>query len=583
MASSGSFNTTAYSNRHLTFSWSIKEQSIANNTTTINWTLKAGGTSTVYYASGNFKVVIDGETVYSSATRIELRKDTVVASGTKTITHNTNGQRSFSASAEAGIYTYAVNCKGSGSWELTPIPRQATVTSATDFNDETNPTIQFTNQAGLRVKPYINAYYNGIKIIGLERAVGTYSSPYTWSITNAERETMRTAMKNLNSCEVWIGLETYLADGTVLGAHSINKTFSIINANPTLAPTVRDIGVASTALTGNPNTMIRYFNHMVATANAQTYKGATIKERKITNGPYYGYDNSEEFIYTDSNTFEFKITDSRNNTATKTITVPMIDYIPLTCNVEGKITLDASTSTEVTLSFTVSGNYFNGSFGAVDNELELSYSLEYEGGGASIQPLTIPEGAFNGDGTYSFTYTIPQKFDYKYGYTIQVQATDKIGSVSSSSKTLKAVPVFDWGEEDFNFNVPVKIQGTELDYIVEQGEKNGWTYRNWKSGRGECWKIVTVNTKLDEVWGPMYVNSTKMTRQSYPYPFKSKPTEIATLATGAWAAWIYPSGDGEGVNGGYASAVYNICRPTTVTNTVTFYISLYACGELLNQ
>lgn len=123
MASSGSFNTTAYEGRYLKFSWAETSQSTANNTTTISWSLKGAGGNSTWYNSGNFKVVINGETVYSSATRIKLSNGTTVASGTYTFKHNADGTKSFSASAEAGIYTVAVNCIGSGSFTLDTIPR----------------------------------------------------------------------------------------------------------------------------------------------------------------------------------------------------------------------------------------------------------------------------------------------------------------------------------------------------------------------------------------------------------------------------------------------------------------------------
>ena len=64
MASSGSFNTSAYSSRCLTFSWWINSQDVANNKTNIGWKLVgAGGGTSNYYVSGNFKVVINGSTV----------------------------------------------------------------------------------------------------------------------------------------------------------------------------------------------------------------------------------------------------------------------------------------------------------------------------------------------------------------------------------------------------------------------------------------------------------------------------------------------------------------------------------------
>ena len=123
MASSGSFNTSAYEGRYLAFSWKETSQNVTNNTTTISWTLKGAGGSDEWYNAGNFKVVIAGEIVYSSATRIRLSIGTVVASGTYTFKHNADGTKSFTAAAEAGIYTVAVNCSGSNSFALDTIAR----------------------------------------------------------------------------------------------------------------------------------------------------------------------------------------------------------------------------------------------------------------------------------------------------------------------------------------------------------------------------------------------------------------------------------------------------------------------------
>jgi hypothetical protein len=273
--------------------------------------------------------------------------------------------------------------------------------------------------------------------------------------------------------------------------------------------------------------------------------------------------------------------DSRGNTTIETITIPMVEYVPLTCSIDGEITLDAADGTKANITFTVSGNYFNGSFGAVDNTLELSYSIEDSSGGIFLEPLPISEATFSGT-TYSLTYTIPRQFDYKNSYTIKVQAKDKINSLESLSKTLKAVPVFDWSEEDFNFNVPVKIDGVEIaDYVIEQGEKDGWLYRKWRSGKGECWKTVEVNTTITNAWGNMYSASTKMERQDYPFQFKTKPIEMANLNSGYYAAFLYAEGNGgEGVNGAYSSAIYGIGRPTTATTAASYYITIYAFGIL---
>ena len=123
MAASGSFNTSNYEGRYLQFSWAEVSQNVSSNTTTISWTLKGAGGGNVWYKAGNFKVVIEGETVFSSTTRIELSNGTVVASGTYTFKHDADGTKKFTASAQAGIYNVAVNCTGSGTFTLDTIAR----------------------------------------------------------------------------------------------------------------------------------------------------------------------------------------------------------------------------------------------------------------------------------------------------------------------------------------------------------------------------------------------------------------------------------------------------------------------------
>ena len=129
-SNSGSFNTSAYTGsttRYLTFNWWINRQDIAGNYTEIGWELLGAGGSSTYYKAGRFNVWIAGTQVYYSGDRIELRNGTKVASGTYTLWHNNEGNCYFEASAEAGIYYDAVNCRGSGGWDLPQIPRYTSV------------------------------------------------------------------------------------------------------------------------------------------------------------------------------------------------------------------------------------------------------------------------------------------------------------------------------------------------------------------------------------------------------------------------------------------------------------------------
>lgn len=121
MALSGSVSTTKYDGRYLKLSWTAT-QSVANNTSTIKWTLSAVGGNSSWYKTGPVTVVMDGATIYSKSTRVQMYTGTI-ASGTKTITHKSNGSRTFLVDIAAAIYTSAVNCSGSKTFTLDTIPR----------------------------------------------------------------------------------------------------------------------------------------------------------------------------------------------------------------------------------------------------------------------------------------------------------------------------------------------------------------------------------------------------------------------------------------------------------------------------
>lgn len=113
-------------------------QSIANNTSTVSWSLVLKRPSRINSSVNKpYSVVIDGVTVASGSTSIDGSGNKTIASGTRTIQHGSDGKKtlSFSFSVEVmPLYWSGVptgNASGSGSMTLTPIPRYAKITSFT--------------------------------------------------------------------------------------------------------------------------------------------------------------------------------------------------------------------------------------------------------------------------------------------------------------------------------------------------------------------------------------------------------------------------------------------------------------------
>jgi hypothetical protein len=466
---SGSFDTGKYSDRYLVFSWSAT-QDTAKNQSTISWSLKgAGGSTTSYYMSAPFSVTIAGEEVYQSDTRIQLKNGTTVASGTKTITHKDDGTKSFSASVKAAIFSGSYNVSGSGKWDLTDIPRAAKITSASNFNDEGNPTIKYSNALGNgaeTLQAAITLNQDGTGVAAAYRNITKTGTSYTFSLTDAERNILRNNCTTAKSRKVYFYIKTVI--GGVSYTNNMEATLTIVNANPTLTAVVKDTGAASTALTGDNQKMIKGFNYVNVALTATGLKGATIKSYTITNGGNTVSKATGNFNNTEDNKFVCVVKDSRGYTTTITEELTMINYTKLTAAADISMAVNGSSSDLATLTVKLSGNYFNGSFGAVDNTLRFEIYEEQVETGLNYTG-DKPISTFSGN-TYSHTYT-DDTLPYENSWKVRVRVYDKISSITLLERVVSAKPVFDWSDKDFNFNVPIYYSnGAKRKLFFEPGD-----------------------------------------------------------------------------------------------------------------
>lgn len=374
------------------------------------------------------------------------------------ITHNSNGKKSVNISCDyavnatiSSVYYGTINA--SATVDLDLIPRQATLTSAPNFNDEENPAISYDNPAGDAVDGLYAGIYSedGSRAYASYRSVNATSSSYTFSLTTAERNAMRNAIPNSKSMTVKFYLKTVVGSNTYYS--SISKTFSITNANPTFNPVVEDTDATTLALTGDKNKLVKYYSDAKITIGASAIKGATLSSSEVKCG---GKSLSANGTINDveSGTFTFTATDSRGNSASETVNKTFIDYVKLTANFKPAITVDGEARVRI------NGNYFNGSFGAVANTLSVSYRFKTSDGdyGEWIS-LTPSLGLSDYEAEASFTI---ENFDYRSVYCFQIKANDQLISIESDEYRVKALPVFDWGENDFRFNVPIYLGNTQL-------------------------------------------------------------------------------------------------------------------------
>lgn len=499
MATSGSVTVKVTGYNNLVFEWNMTSQSVANNTSTVSWAMKlvAIGASGKITSNSkkNWNVTVNG-TYYSGTNTIGIsgKSTKTLASGSTVISHNVDGTKTFTFSFKqqfsglvfAGV---AISDKsGSGLGTLPDIPRQATITSAPNFNDEENPTITYSNPAGNAVSTLQACIsFTGANADIAYRDISKTGKSYTFNLSSAERDVLRYATTTSNSRKITFFIKTVIGSNTFYS--TLDRTLTIVNATPTITPTVNDANANTIALTGDSNKLIRYYSIGSYSIAKNTMKGATVKSVSVKcgsqskTGPNL---TSGNFQKVDSGVFEFAIVDSRGNTATKTITKTMIDYVPLTVNIDSKIVLSETDSTKANISFTVSGNYYNGSFCKVANSLTLKYVLKTSGNTVKEETLTIPTNAYSGT-TYSITYKIPEALDYRNSYTITLHATDKITNIETTSKELKAVPIFEWGANDFQINGEFRVNN---DWVLLR-IADGFTWQAQPKYK-VCGSVITI-------------------------------------------------------------------------------------------
>lgn len=456
MATSGYTSVAVTNWDTLKFSWWENSQSTANNTTTIGWKMEliAGGSGRIDSSiSKTWSVVVNG-TTYSGTNMINIANNATktLASGTTTIAHNSDGTKTFSYSFTQQIKInfageYISSKSGSGTGTLDTIARWASLTSVpSSWNDEGNPTIKYSNPAGNNVtKLEVCISLTGANDDVAYRSVSKTGTSYTFNLTTAERDVLRTATTGSNSRTVRFYVQTTIGDE--VKRNYLASTFTVINALPTLSPSAVDTGTYSTAFTGDPSgTVIKYYNSMQVSTGSTAKKGATIVKQSVTCGGKSISTASGKLGNVDSGTFVFSVTDSRGNTVSQTLTKNLINYIKPTC----WFSVAPPNPDTGIADITISGNYFDGSFGAVDNELSVAYRWRAIDTTYGEEWINTTPVITTGKYEVKTSMAIPN-FDYMKTYYFQVKVADKVDiyEIVTQEYSVKTMPVFDWSETDF--------------------------------------------------------------------------------------------------------------------------------------
>lgn len=538
--------------------WSSVANGTVNNNSTVTATLQARRTNN-YTTTGTWSGSLNiGGTTKTFSTHLGISSSWVnLLSFSITKAHSADGKGTCyiygKIAAPSGTSMAGTVLSNSQTVTLDNIIRQATITDAPNFNDEDNPVLKYSNPAGNSVTTLqaCIASTDGAVIYAPYRDISKTGSSYTFNLTDAERNALRNATTTSNSKKFKFYVQTLISGATYRETKEI--TLTIVNANPTLDPVVKDVNDVTKALTENDDRLIKFYSNASFAFNAAGVKGATIKSYKLTCGGKSSTSASGVLNNIEDLRFVFTVTDSRGNTTTKTLYKTVYEYIKLTCDLVSELP-----NTSGVLNFAVKGNYYFDNFGATGyptNPLNVYYRYKESGGTYSnwIETTSITKE----EGKYNANITITG-LDYRKAYTIQAYSIDALsGNVESKEVIVKATPVFDWSEDDFNFNVPISFNGVIMrDYLIEQGTIDNFNYRKWSGGVIEMWYSTTINTAVSTAYGNGFYNGTPLEIDFPSDALKTKP--IVSLS-------IEPSN----------AQIYNINVAAVSKDSLAYYISSY--------
>ena len=550
MALSGSCKTDTWygssTSGSLVFNWTAT-QNKSKNQSIISWNIK-GSVSYGSIIFSELSVRINGESVYyrDSSHHTSTSNGTLLADGTVTLTHDADGECSFSVDIGAGIYEWSINKTGSDSFVLNTISVYRLSISAgegskiavnrtssgygitgtlTDksrlyYGDILKITFAPDENYSINVHTVNNSTFpsgNSHTVSGNVSVTSTaspinslisatdgnigstsvilitrYNPSYTHTVTYefgslsgviVTRESNTSIawsiptsffeqIPNEKSGTCTLTCITYNGD-TSIGSSTCTLvvTASPDSCSPAVSGTVVDTNTSTVALTGNPETIVRYKSTAACTISATARNSATITSKTVN-----GRDVTNDVLSlnnVDSTLYVFKAVDTRGYSSTYSVSPSVVAYIPLTCN--PILSRTSASGNEVTME--LSGNYYRGSFGAYNNTLVIRYRYRKTTETTWSSWVSIPSTSYSiGTNSYSTNsaITLDGEFDYRYSYLFHIQAYDgangiMLSTVNQEITLQRGVPIFDWGERDFEFHVPVTSPSSSITLTGEAG------------------------------------------------------------------------------------------------------------------
>lgn len=539
------------SSAYWTFKLVVSEGSpnIANNTSPLTVDVYIGrgasaGSSYMYGANISCPVSVTGCTAqkitYKNSAKVTIAAGGWLKIGSVTfpaVPHDADGSKTVTVSASFTNNVSPSSGSASDNVKLTTIARATQpviYTSNIDMGKNITITLPRASESFAHVLRYMFADDDGY-------ISGYAEDEVDWVIPL----TLAHYIPNATNGILYIHCDTYNGE-TLIGTKSVSLT---INIPSNIIPTV---SIATSDPTGFKNkygAFVQGQSKFKIDVSASGVYSSTIKSYKVTaDGKTYTTDSVETDAISGSGelTISATVTDSRNRASAVSGKVNVLPYAApkissisvYRCNEKGEKTN--------------SGGYlavkFSAEITALNNKNSAVYSVQYKKSADTnytTKTLTDYSGQYTiQNGVFIFAADTSSSYDIILTASDDFSGVERLATGSSIKKLwsiLKKGFGFAFGKiaelantleialdtifyNKADFYEGIKIKGYDLDYIVEQGEEDGWFYRKWNGGIAECWKIyygTDINAAASNYNGFYYSNGIRV---PFPFEFTNLPT-----------------------------------------------------------
>ena len=406
---------------------------------------QTGGSYNETARSARYTLWVNGAEVKTVTVDYILPMQQTVTIGEETVTvnHNEKGEALVAVTTWMNTHISAGVVELSKTLDLPKIPRASTVRAAdASIGGIARISVVKRNSAYLHSIGY--TFGNASGFVNPDGSLGDEETVFYGDCVDLRiPEHFYGEIPNARQGSCRLSLQTY--DGAdPVGERQETQFLVTAEENlcrPLVEGTVVDENPVTLALTGDPEKMVRFASLAVCTIVSRGQKDARIVTRQIAGKTVT--EDQLQIPNMEQGTVTFSVTDSRGYGTSITKTVPLIPYVKLSA----EATVQRENARDQAAVY-ISGDCFTGSFGAMDNEVTVAVILEDRE--PVMAEVTMEENRY-----YAFANL--EDADHNRVYGIRVVVSDRVMQTEKQLTLKKAVPVFDWGEEDFSFHVPVSL------------------------------------------------------------------------------------------------------------------------------